>query len=150
MRGFYVYILGSRSGVLYIGVTSNLERRTYEHQHGVVEGFTKKYGIKRLLYYEEFSYPVSAIAREKQLKRWSRSKKLALIRSLNPMFQDLSKAWENETSRQTPNIGECAPKTGRDPSTPAASGRDDGRESRLQHSTCDGEGALRKARIRTL
>ena len=91
MRRFYVYILGSRSGVLYIGITSDLERRTYEHQHSVVEGFTNRYGIKRLLYFEEFDDPLTAIAREKQLKRWSRSKKLALIRSVNPMFEDLSK-----------------------------------------------------------
>jgi putative endonuclease len=125
MRDFYVYILGSRSGVLYIGITSNLERRTYEHQNGVVEGFTKKYGVKRLLYYEEFSDPLTAIEREKQLKRWSRSKKLTLIRSLNPMFKDLSQEWENQTSMKTPNFGGCAPQTGRDPSTPAASGRDD-------------------------
>ncbi|MBV8450756.1 MAG: GIY-YIG nuclease family protein [Deltaproteobacteria bacterium] len=129
MRSFYVYILGSRSGVLYIGITSDLERRTYEHQHGVVDGFTQRYEVKRLLYFEEFSDPLSAIAREKQLKRWNRSKKLTLIRSLNPMFKDLSKAWENETSVQTPEISGCAPKTGRDPSTPAASGRDDGKES---------------------
>jgi predicted GIY-YIG superfamily endonuclease len=66
MRAFYVYILGSRSGVLYIGITSDLERRIYEHRYGVVEGFTKKYGVKRLLYCEEFNDPVSAISREKQ------------------------------------------------------------------------------------
>ena len=95
VRNFYVYILGSRSGVLYIGITSDLERRRYEHQHGIVEGFTKQYGVKRLLYYEQFSDPVTAIAREKQLKRWNRSKKLALIRSLNPMFKDLGKARES-------------------------------------------------------
>jgi putative endonuclease len=87
----YVYILGSRSGVLYIMITSDLERRIYEHQHEVFEGFTKKYSIKRLLYYEQFSDPTSAIAREKQMKPWNRHKKLALIRSLNPMFKDLSK-----------------------------------------------------------
>jgi putative endonuclease len=116
--------------VLYIGITSDLERRIYEHQHGVVEGFTKQYGVKRLLYYEQFSDPLTAIEREKQLKRWSRSKKLTLIRSLNPMFKDLSKEWENQTSTQTPKISESAPKTGRDPSTSAASGRDDRTEFR--------------------
>ncbi len=70
MRRFYVYILASRSGVLYVGITSDLERRLYEHQHGVVEGFTNQHGIKRLVYFEGFDDPVSAIAREKQLKRW--------------------------------------------------------------------------------
>jgi putative endonuclease len=121
VRNFYVYILGSRSGVLYIGITSDLERRLYEHQHRMLEGFTKKYGIKRLLFYEQFNDALTAIWREKQLKHWNRSKKLALIRSMNPMFRDLSKAVVGEDS----SISGCAPKTGRDPSTPAASGRDD-------------------------
>jgi putative endonuclease len=62
---FYVYIVRSRSGVRYIGVTSKLERRIYEDQHGVVEGFTKKYAVNRPLYYEQFSDPVTAIEREK-------------------------------------------------------------------------------------
>jgi putative endonuclease len=109
MRDYYVYILGSRSGVLYIGVTSDLERRLYEHQHSLLEGFTKKYGIKRLLYYEQFGDPLTAIAREKQLKNWNRGKKIALIRSLNPMFKDLSKVWESQLDA---NVSECAPKTG--------------------------------------
>ncbi|MGO9603160.1 MAG: GIY-YIG nuclease family protein [Candidatus Binataceae bacterium] len=92
MRRFYVYILASRHGVLYTGITSDLERRLSEHQRGVVEGFTKQHKIKRLVYFEGFDDPISAIAREKQLKSWRRSKKLALIRSLNPKFKDLSKA----------------------------------------------------------
>ncbi len=78
------------SGVLYVGISSDLERRIYEHQHGIVEGFTKRYGVKRLVYCEEFDDPGSVIEREKQLKRWSRSKKLALIRTSNPTFADLS------------------------------------------------------------
>jgi len=90
MRQFYVYILSSRSGVLYIGVTSDLPRRLYEHQHGMIEGFTKKYGIKRLIYFEAFDDPRTAIDREKQIKRWSRAKKLALIRTMNPSFKELS------------------------------------------------------------
>jgi putative endonuclease len=90
MRQFYVYILSSRSGVLYIGVTSNLERRLYEHQHGLIDSFTKQYGIKRLIYYEMFDDPLSAIDREKQIKRWRRSKKLALIHMVNPSFKELS------------------------------------------------------------
>lgn len=90
MRQFYVYILSSRSGVLYAGITSDLDPRLYEHQHGVIEGFTKKYRIKRLIYFEVFDDPVTAIAREKQIKRWSRGKKLAPIRSVNPAFKELS------------------------------------------------------------
>lgn len=125
MRNFYVYILGSRSGVLYVGITSDLQRRLYEHQHATFEGFTKEYEIKRLLYYEQFNDALTAISREKQLKRWNRRKKLALIRSMNLMFRDLSKAWKGEDSSSG-----CAPKTGRDPSTPAASGRDDRKGNR--------------------
>jgi putative endonuclease len=90
MRQFYVYILSSRSGVLCVGVTSDLERRLYEHQHQLSDGFTKQYGIKRLIYYEVFDEPSTAIYREKQLKRWRRSKKLARIRTLNPSFKELS------------------------------------------------------------
>ena len=92
MRQFYVYILSSRSGVLYVGVTSDLDRRLYEHQHGLIEGFTRKYGIKRLVYYEQFDDPLTAIEREKQIKRWRRSKKLALIGILNPSFKELALA----------------------------------------------------------
>ncbi|MBV8054201.1 MAG: GIY-YIG nuclease family protein [Deltaproteobacteria bacterium] len=90
MRQFYVYILLSRSGVLYVGVTSSLERRVYEHQHGLLGGFTSKYGIKRLMYCEIFDNPLTAIEREKQIKRWRRSKKLALVRTLKPSFKQLS------------------------------------------------------------
>ena len=90
MRQLYVYFLSSRSGVLYIGVTSALPRRRYEPQHGMIEGFSKQYGIKRLIYFEMFDDPVTAIGREKQIKRWSRPKKLALIRTMNPSFKELS------------------------------------------------------------
>ena len=69
MRQLYVYLLSSRSGVLYIGVTSALPRRRYEPQHGMIEGFSKQYGIKRLIYFEAFDGPKTAIGREKQLKR---------------------------------------------------------------------------------
>jgi putative endonuclease len=89
MRQFYVYILLSRSGVLYVGITSDLERRLNEHKNGLFEGFTKKYGIKRLVYYEHFDDPLTAIDREKQIKRWRRGKKLALIRTVNPSFKEL-------------------------------------------------------------
>jgi putative endonuclease len=85
----YVYILSSRSRRLYIGVTSNLEGRVWDHKQGVIEGFTKDYKINRFVDYEDFPDMLSAIAREKQLKGWSRAKKLALILERNPAWEDL-------------------------------------------------------------
>ena len=91
----YVYILSNwDDSVLYIGVTSNLPKRLYEHRSGFVEGFTKKYNIHKLVYYEEASYLRSALAREKQLKGWTRAKKNALIQRLNPEWKDLSANWD--------------------------------------------------------
>ena len=93
MNTYYVYILTSDTGTLYIGVTNDLLRRSYEHKHGLVEGFTKKYRVHRLVYYEETSDVENAIAREKQLKKWRRSKKMDLIKSAYPKWQDLSEEW---------------------------------------------------------
>ncbi len=90
---FYVYILASKSGTLYIGVTNNLERRISEHKQGLIEGFTKQYGCDRLIYYENYSHVNDAIAREKQLKKWNRQKKQNLIKILNPHWKDLSEEW---------------------------------------------------------
>ena len=91
----FVYILSNwNDSVLYIGVTSNLPKRLYEHRNGLAEGFTKKYNVHKLVYYEEVSYMRSAIAREKQLKGWTRAKKCALIESMNPTWRDLSQDWE--------------------------------------------------------
>ena len=92
-RTYYVYIMASRSKTLYIGVTNDLERRVREHQTGATRGFTQKYNVHRLLYYEESSDVQAAIAREKQLKGWRRSKKLALIESANPEWDHLSEHW---------------------------------------------------------
>ena len=78
------------SKTLYIGVTNNLEKRVYEHKNKMVEGFTKKYNITKLVYFEETNDVNSAIAREKQLKGWLRKKKVALIGSVNPKWRDLS------------------------------------------------------------
>jgi len=90
MKSYYVYILGSRrNGTLYIGVTNNLLRRVGEHKAGLVEGLTKKYGVKNLLYFEETADAYSAISREKQLKNWQRKWKLELIESVNPEWNDL-------------------------------------------------------------
>ena len=93
MNEYYVYILTNRSGTLYIGVTSDLERRMYEHRHKLVKGFTSRYNIDRLVYIESTSDVDAAITREKQLKKWSRSKKIALIQSTNPTMDDLSRDW---------------------------------------------------------
>lgn len=85
-----VYILASRTnGTLYIGVTSNLIQRTWQHQTGVVEGFTKKYEVHRLVWYEMHETMESAILREKRLKKWNRAWKLQLISEMNPEWQDL-------------------------------------------------------------
>ncbi|MFA7298611.1 MAG: GIY-YIG nuclease family protein [Candidatus Absconditabacterales bacterium] len=86
----FVYILASKkNGTLYIGVTNNVGRRTYEHREGVNEGFTKKYNVKILVYYESFVFIVDAIIREKQLKKWNRQRKIDLIEKYNPTWKDL-------------------------------------------------------------
>jgi putative endonuclease len=90
MGVYYVYILASKkNGTLYIGVTNNLIKRVYEHKNDLVEGFTKKYGVHKLVYYEQTESVYSAIQREKQLKKWNRSWKIELIEKLNPDWDDL-------------------------------------------------------------
>ena len=91
-RGF-VYILGSSTGTLYIGVTSRLGSRILEHKRGVGSEFTAKYGCHRLLYYESFEDFRNAIGREKSLKGKTRAKKIALIQTINPEFRDLARLW---------------------------------------------------------
>ena len=86
---YHIYILASPSGVLYTGVTNHLERRVAQHKQKLLAGFTKKYEVVRLVYYEPFNQIKSAIRREKQIKSWRRDKKLALIRAMNPEFRDL-------------------------------------------------------------
>jgi putative endonuclease len=93
MKSAYVYILGSKQGVLYIGVTSNLDGRVFEHRNGIKSGFASKYQCHRLIYFEEYQYMTSAIAREKELKGWRREKKLALVSSMNPEMRDLAEGW---------------------------------------------------------
>lgn len=92
-KTYWVYIMtNTRRGVMYVGVTSELTRRTWQHRNGAHEGFTKRYGCKRLVWFEGFSEPHLAIAREKQIKRWRRDWKFALIESDNPEWRDL---WED-------------------------------------------------------
>ncbi len=93
MRSYYVYILTNRSGTLYIGVTNNLERRLAEHRSGTTQSFTGRYKLDRLVYVEESGDVRAAIEREKQLKGWTRRRKIALIAELNPTWQDLSADW---------------------------------------------------------
>ena len=86
----YVYIMASKqNGTLYLGVTSNIEQRVFEHREGLIEGFTRRYGCKRLVWYEEHEDIGSAIQREKTLKHWYRKWKLKLIESMNPDWDDL-------------------------------------------------------------
>ena len=91
---YFVYILTNwDDSVLYIGVTSNLPRRLYEHRNGLVDGFTKKYNVHKLVYFEETSDVYAAISRKKQLKKWRRAKKNELVSKANPQWTDLSKGW---------------------------------------------------------
>jgi len=85
--------MGSLSGTLYIGMTGNLHKRVFEHKFHRIEGFTDKYQVERLLYWESFDEVQKAINREKQLKGWKRAKKIALIESLNPHWLDLAREW---------------------------------------------------------
>jgi Predicted endonuclease containing a URI domain len=87
---YYVYILSNKyNNVLYVGITNDLIRRVYEHKNKLVEGFTQKYNVDKLVYYELFGDPINAITREKQLKGYSRKKKVELINSFNPEWKDL-------------------------------------------------------------
>ena len=93
---FWVYILTSRTGTLYTGVTGYLGDRINQHKIDSIEGFTKKYQVHRLVYYESYEHVMTAIRREKQLKGWRREKKIALIEKMNPRWQDLAENWGRE------------------------------------------------------
>ncbi len=92
-RTAYVYIMASKSRVIYIGVTSDLGLRVRQHKVGKYDGFTARYKVHRLVYFEQFSSIVLAISRESQLKRWRREKKVTLIERINPTWEDLSEEW---------------------------------------------------------
>ena len=95
---YYVYIMSSKSGVLYIGSTSDLDLRVIQHKRGLFDGFTRKYRVTRLVYFEQFAQPAEMVRRERQLKGWTRRRKLELIHTLNSAMVD------------------CARRTARDPS----------------------------------
>jgi len=99
VRAYYVYILANKTKRLYTGVTNNLLRRVYEHKHGLVPGFTKRYNLTRLVYFESTENVRAALVREKQIKGWLRAKKIALIESVNPQWNDLSADWFGQRAR---------------------------------------------------
>jgi putative endonuclease len=109
-HGYYVYLVASRSHVLYCGITNNLPRRVEQHRLGKIEGFSATYKCNRLVWFERFQYVDNAIAREEQIKRWRRSKKVWLIEQANLKREDLSEEWRTQTAG---------------PSTTLRSGRDD-------------------------
>ncbi len=100
MPTYFVYIMASRSRTLYTGVTNDLERRVEQHKQGRVPGFTAKYHVNRLVYYEATPNVAAAIAREKQIKSWRREKKTALIEMMNPDWEDLLEEGAAATPRQ--------------------------------------------------
>lgn len=93
MREYYVYIMTNVIGMLYTGITNDLERRVYEHKNKLLKGFTSRYNLNKLVYFESTDDVTAAIAREKQIKGWLRKKRGALIDRLNPKWEDLSKDW---------------------------------------------------------
>lgn len=103
-RQFHVYILASKTRVLYIGVTNNLLRRIFEHKTGAVPGFTSRYHVTRLVYFEDAPDALSAIAREKQLKGWLRARKIALIEAANSTWSDLSANWYGDEKKTDPSL----------------------------------------------
>jgi putative endonuclease len=92
-KQFFVYILASRSRTLYVGVTSDIVSRVHQHKTKETPGFTSRYNVERLVYVEQFNTAAEAIEREKQIKAWRRSHKVALIEEVNPLWNDLSKGW---------------------------------------------------------
>ena len=96
LKDYYVYILTNKSKTLYIGVTNNLERRVFEHKHKLKDGFTKKYNLTKLVYFERFNDINDAIKREKQLKNWHRQWKINLIESKNKEWKDLYEEFTNK------------------------------------------------------
>ena len=99
----YVYILASKTRVLYIGVTSDLTTRMFQHKSKSIPGFTARYNVDRLVYRESFETMTGAIAREKQLKGWTRKKKIALIEEFNPEWNDFAEEWWEEMKIDKPS-----------------------------------------------
>ena len=98
-KTYYVYLLASKSRRLYVGMTNNLERRLYEHKNKLVDGFTKSYNIDRLVFFESTNDVRAAIEREKEIKKWRREKKIALIETMSPLWDDLSDGWKQANKK---------------------------------------------------
>jgi putative endonuclease len=128
MRTYHVYILASRTRALYIGVTGNLARRLHQHREGRGGAFTRRYRITRLVYLEAATHPIDAIRREKELKGWTRARKLALIASANPGLDDLAAGWFDGSGPDQPSVSSPSghamhglnPATSPDPVAPRA------------------------------
>lgn len=104
-KTYYVYLLTNwNNKVMYVGVTNNLERRLYEHKHKLVEGFTKKYNVNKLVYFDTTADVLAAIGREKQIKKWRREKKNQLVVQMNPEWKDLSLEWGKDFSREDSSL----------------------------------------------
>ena len=97
-RRYFVYIMTNPSRTLYAGITNSMRRRVRQHTEKLIDGFTAKYNITRLVYYESFVDVRNAIEREKQIKAWTRAKRVALIESVNPRWDDLSREWDQPQS----------------------------------------------------
>jgi putative endonuclease len=95
MKNYRVYIMSGRTRTLYVGITNDIERLAYEHRNKSIQGFTSKYHLDHLVYFEEYADVRDAIEQEKQIKSWRREKKVALIESLNPRWRDLSLNWQS-------------------------------------------------------
>lgn len=94
MKKYYVYIMSNKkNGTMYIGVTNNLERRVFEHKNHLVDGFTNKYDLNKLVWFAETNTAESAVLKEKQMKKWNRAWKIKLIEGNNPEWKDLSEEW---------------------------------------------------------
>ena len=103
-KAMYAYVLASVTRRLYVGVTNDLVRRVWQHRTGAIPGFTRKYSITRLVYFESFDDPMVAIKREKQLKSWARVKKLTLVESMNPSWMDRAEDWFENARRADPSL----------------------------------------------
>lgn len=110
---FWVYIMASVTGTLYIGMTNSIERRAWEHKNGTIEGFAKKFGCNRLVLFEKYSDVRRAIDREKELKGWVRKKKIALIEAENPRWEDFAASWGRPIIMQNESIKDAEERLGR-------------------------------------
>jgi putative endonuclease len=103
-RAYFVYILSSSSGVLYVGSTCDLARRTYQHRHGLIPGFTERYRVNRLVWYDVTSNSRAMVEMEREIKSWRRERKVRLIEATNPGWHDLALDWLPPDDRQVPSL----------------------------------------------